>query len=273
MASFSDSPLEIIQEIIDNLQDDLLALRACSQTCQSLLPLCRKYIFRTISFTPRSWSARHQGLPRYITLFGTLLDSHSEIADYVQNLVYQLELPDFTDEDVPPVLEKFHRIQSFRFIGGDADWRALYPTLRESLSHIIHLRSVTRLEVSYLKNFPINTFIPCINLTDLTLSHTVTSVAVESNDYEHECLASDVVPQLRSFTFDLLGGRYAESLVDARRSKDVPVLDFSQLHTLSVNVDERSDLAAVHTIMGVTEKLETLYYSGMLPEPSFMSQD
>jgi hypothetical protein len=272
MASFSDSPLEIIQEIIDNLQDDLLALRACSQTCQSLFPLCRKYIFRTVSFTPRSWSARHQGLPRYITLFGTLLDSHSEIADYVQNLVYRLELPDFTDEDVPRILEKFHRIQSFRFIGGDADWRALYPTLRESLSHIIHLRSLTCLEISYLKNFPINTFIPCINLTDLTLSH-ITSVVVKSNGYEHECFVSDVVPQLRSFTFDLLGGRYAQSLVEARRSKDLPVLDFSQLHTLSVNVDEHSDLAAVHTIMRVTEKLEILDYSGMLPEPSFISQD
>ncbi|KIJ90347.1 hypothetical protein K443DRAFT_116716 [Laccaria amethystina LaAM-08-1] len=49
MPSFTDSPPEIVKEIIDALQDDLPTLKACSQTCQSLLPLCRQHIYRTIS--------------------------------------------------------------------------------------------------------------------------------------------------------------------------------------------------------------------------------
>ena len=96
----------------------------------------------------RGTPAFSQSLPRYITLLGTLPDSNPEIADYVRDLV-QLELPDFTDRDVPRSSEKFHRIQSFQLIGGDPDWRALHPTLRESLSHNIYLRSLTRLDISY----------------------------------------------------------------------------------------------------------------------------
>ena len=99
--SFSDTPLEVIEEIIDSLRDDSAALNACSQTCQSLLPLCRKYIFQTVVLQPRSQEAKLRGLPRYVTLFGNLLDSNSQIADYVQNLIYRMETPDFEDESVP----------------------------------------------------------------------------------------------------------------------------------------------------------------------------
>jgi len=45
MAYFSDSPLEVIEQVINALQEDPAALKACSQTCSSLLPLCRKYSF------------------------------------------------------------------------------------------------------------------------------------------------------------------------------------------------------------------------------------
>ncbi|EDR02726.1 uncharacterized protein LACBIDRAFT_332258 [Laccaria bicolor S238N-H82] len=41
MTSFADFPPEIVKEIIDVLQHNLLSLKACSQTCQSLLPFCR----------------------------------------------------------------------------------------------------------------------------------------------------------------------------------------------------------------------------------------
>ena len=49
MACLSDLPLDIVEEIADNLQDDLPTLKAGAQTCLSFLLLCRKYIFRTIT--------------------------------------------------------------------------------------------------------------------------------------------------------------------------------------------------------------------------------
>src|SRR6266498_1377541 len=118
MAYFSDSPLEVIEQVIDALQEDPAALKACSQTCSSLLPLCRKYLFQSIQLTPRPWSpSQLPRLPRIIILFGRLLDSNPRIADYVQNLTYQTETPDFEDDDVPRVLERFRRVQFFRLVG------------------------------------------------------------------------------------------------------------------------------------------------------------
>ena len=261
MASFCDAPLEVIGEIIGSLQDDLPALRSCSQTCLSLLPLCRKYIFRTITLTPRPpESDIYCQLPRYITLFGNLLDSNPGVADYVRNLEYQISDPDVEDEDVPRILRKLHRIQSFELIG-DGDWHILQPALQQSLSYIISLPSITRLEISSFEVFPINIFIPCINLTDLTII-SIESAVMDSSEYEY--FASDAVPQLQSFTSRFTSGGFLKNLVEARRSKDVPVLDFSNLRALSVDVDEHSHFpAAVNALTKVAEKLETLYYFGL----------
>ena len=253
--SFSDAPLDIIGEIIDDLQDDSAALKACSLTCLSLLPLCRKYIFRTITLMPRSRGAKFRGLPRYITLLGNLLDTNSQIADYVRNLVYGIEVPDFKDESVPRILDKLHQIQSFRFAAHSCiNWGALRPDLQESLSRMIH--TMTHLDITFI---PIDIFIPCISLINLRLDSITGTV---TDGYEHGYFGQDAVPQLQSPTLGNSSGRYTQSLVEAKRSKDVPVLDFSNLRTLSVRINKGSDFTAFHTLMKVTKKLETLDYMG-----------
>ena len=251
-------PLEVIGEIIDSLQDDLPALRSCSQTCSSLLPLCRKYIFRTITLMPRPYL---QQLPPYMTLFGNLLDSNPGVADYVQNLEYQISVRDFEDEAVPRILRKFRWIRSFQLIGF-VEWHVLQPALQQSLSYIISLPSIKRLQISNFRVFPINIFIPCINLTDLTMI-SVESAVMDNSEYEY--FVSDAVPQLQSFTSSFIRGEYLKKLVEARRSKDVPVLDFSNLRTLSVDLDEYSHLASVHALTKVAEKLETLHCFSLYP--------
>ena len=252
--AFFDIPLEVIEEIIDSLQDDPAALKACSQTCQSLLLLCRKYIFRTINLvTPREANA-----PSCITLFGSLLDRNPQISDYVRNLTYYLETPDLFLESVPRTLDKLHRIQSFQFIGDRrTDWSALHPDLRESLSHIIH--SVTHLDITFIKALPIDIFIPCRNLINLKLDSIAGTV---TDSYEHGYLKQDAVPRLQSLTLGSSCGRYMQSLIEAKRSKDIPVLDFGDLRTLSISIGEDSDLAVFRALMKVTKKLETFHCTG-----------
>jgi len=261
MVYFSDSPLEVIEQIIDALQDDISSLKACSQTCLSLLPLCRKYLFQSIKLTPRPGPPPQlPRLPRYIVLFGRLLDSNPGIADYVRNLVYQAEIPDFEDDDVARVLERLHRVQFLQLIGVGVVWDTLRPRFRESLSNIIQSRSVIRLEISQVINFPITTFIPCINLLDLTLNE-LQGAVVES--HEQESSMSETIPQLQSFSFGVGDGEYVNALLKARRSNDLPMLDFSNLRTLNANVENPSDLVATHALIKATEKLETLDYIGM----------
>ena len=44
-SKFSDFPIEIIERIIDDLENDIAALTAVSETCHALLPTCRKHLF------------------------------------------------------------------------------------------------------------------------------------------------------------------------------------------------------------------------------------
>jgi hypothetical protein len=149
MASFSDSPLEIIEEIINALQDDIAALEACSQTCSLLLPLCRKFLFRSIRIAPRSYPQRSR--PRLLTLFGILLNSNPGISELVRNLVFHICSVDVYDDDVPLVLGRLHHLQSFELGIGErmmTGWNEFHQPFREALLRLIQLPSVSRLEIS-----------------------------------------------------------------------------------------------------------------------------
>ena len=262
MTRLSDLPFDIVGEIVDNLQDDLAALKSGAQTCLSLLLLCRKYIFRTITLGPRCRSIRS---------FASLLDTNPRIVDYVQNLVYvQPTCMNDLDCFVPPILDKFHRIHYFELSGNlDMDWSKLGPRLRESLSRIIH--SATQLNICSIANFPISIFIPCINLIELTL-YFKEPIVDDMNSYEHEYFDHDALPQLQSLILNRSAVTYrghdtAVTIVDARCSEHIPVLDLSNLRTLSVHILDEEDLKAIHAVTKVTKKLETLSYeySGMYP--------
>ncbi|EDR03617.1 uncharacterized protein LACBIDRAFT_306978 [Laccaria bicolor S238N-H82] len=260
MASFSDSPLEIIAEIIDALQDDIAALEACSQTCSLLLPLCRKYIFRSIHISARSYPQRSR--PRLIKLFGILLKNNPGISDLVRNFVFRMCSPDLEDDEVPWVLGRLHHLQSFELGIGDPttiEWNALRQPLRDVLLRLIQLPSLSRLRISYIYDFPITVFFPCMNLADLTLTCiTKPTMAVR---YEEDISAPEAAPQLQSFAFRRDRGSYTMYLLNARRPNGVPVLDFSKVRTLTVEADREQDLVAIHALIRATKQLETLKYT------------
>ena len=88
-------PLELVEFTIDllNSDEDIDAIKACSQTCKALLPRCRKHIFFTIDLDPRLHSGHispnhdeDDARPRRMKLFLDLLDQTPDIAFYVQDL-------------------------------------------------------------------------------------------------------------------------------------------------------------------------------------------
>ena len=93
--------------------------------------------------------------------------------------------------------------------------------------------------------------------------------------YEQNNSASKAIPQLRSFSFGVGGGGYANALLKVKRSNGLPVLDFSNLRALNVNVEGPSDLVVTHALIKATEKLETLDYigTGMHQIPSRVNRD
>jgi len=262
MAPFFDSPLEIIEEIINSLQDNPTALKACSQTCSSLLPVCRKYIFRSIRITTRCYPQRSLRLPRVITLFGILLSNNPGISDLVQNLVFHVCLRDVDDDDVPRVLGRLHHLQSFELKFEDlmaGKWSTLRQPFRDALLRLIHLPSVSRLNISNIYDFPVTAFFPCINLADLALARIAKPTTTVAG-YENGSSAQETSPQLQSFAFHMNSNSYAMQLLNARRPNGVPMLDFSEVRILSVEAYAEEHLMAIQAFIGATKKLETLVY-------------
>ncbi|KAF8870587.1 hypothetical protein CPB84DRAFT_1717056 [Gymnopilus junonius] len=270
MASFSDIPLEIIYQVIDALQDDLPALKACSQTCRVLLPLCRKYIFQTVRLIPRSGpsSAQIRSPPRLITLFGRLLNRNPGIADYVQNLVYTTESLDLQGDnylEVLRTLERFPRVQLFHFHSANAEWNA-YELLSLGLANIIQSSSLKCLELSNIRSLPMSIFIPCINLTYLSLSFIGDGGTTQSREQLH--FSRESVAQLQSLKFRR-SAEYMKTLVTAKCSDNLPVLDFSGLRSLEVIAYGDSDLVSAYAVISITDKLETFICTAVDLENGF----
>ena len=102
------------------------------------------------------------------------------------------------------------------------------------LLRLIHLGSVSRLEIANIQNCPIKAFFSCVNLVDLTLFR-VTGSAVGNHDDEHgeEAFVPETPPQLRSFALNSGSDPHVLHLLNDRRSNGgTHVLDFGSVRKL-----------------------------------------
>lgn len=188
--SFSDAPLEVIGEIIDNLQD-----RFC-------------WFEGMLADMP---------IPSPIVLWIHLSNYHSHApflggktlrSSMLHHIVWKSSGYQFADL----WLHSESHIQNrdswlwgrvcalnpssnsiFSFSGHRCmDWSALCPDLQEYLLCMIH--SVTHLDISFI---PIGIFIPCINLVDLRLDSITGNV---TDSYKYGYFGQDTILQWQSLT-------------------------------------------------------------------------
>ena len=248
--SWSATPVEIVTEIIYNLKDSRAALSSCSQTCKTLLPICRQHIFRTIHLDSQSDK---------ILSFGGILYRNPEIVDYVRVLSFKLHASDLpVGEDVPRVLNKLEKICDFTLIGPRAhdDWEDFDESLKQSILHIIHSPYLKGLMLGLsVKKFPFSTFTHCANLTSILLLCPITPLI------EHQDVTTGHKgPQLIKFTFLGHTGDTVLGLFHSRVLGEVaiPIVDFSCLRDLGCTITDSFDNEAAAEILGHSEKLEVL---------------
>ncbi|EDR12622.1 uncharacterized protein LACBIDRAFT_311219 [Laccaria bicolor S238N-H82] len=273
MSSFADCPLDVIELIIELLQGDLEALKACSQTCGALLPLCRKYIFQSVllisshSIGYRAYRSRRLSTVTVIRPKNWhLLDTNPTISEYIHTLTYFISTDDFSNDDVPCVLERLHHVRSFDVISRyeKTDWKQTPPRLRDALLPVVQSRFITRLVIS-VSGFPITAFLACVNLTDLSVYFVDFDYAGVAEQEPSTLISSDlnfeVVPRLQLFAYGFMGERYAMKLLNAKCPNGGPMLDFTNVRTLSIYPGEQSNLATAHALVKITNNLETLRYN------------
>ena len=239
-------------------------MKACSQTCQSLLPLCRSHIYGTISLNGRDLPAVQR--LRIIKSLKLLLDINPNIAHYVRNLVYEIDFKG--DEDVNVgVLEKLHPVQTLELHGCGAYWNKLGSPMQKALLRLFHSHSLTRVRISFFWDFPVTAFIPCNTLTQLELD-TLRFTAAAECDNNKEPTTLDPVPHIQSFAFGSADD-FAMKVFHAKRSTGVPMLDFSNLKVLNIHASPRCGFEGRKTLLQASEKIEILHYQGMHSRNSF----
>ena len=171
-------PLEIVEFVIDvlNADDEIDAIKACSQTCKALLPRCRKHIFFRIDLDPRLNSRRispncdsDDALPRRMTQFLDLLDQTPDIAFYLQDLDLYIYLEDSDCPRTIHVLNMLSNLTAFSLrhdLSGLGDfnslnWDDLCPNFISCIHRIISSPKLTQLEFASFTNFPPSTFSWC----------------------------------------------------------------------------------------------------------------
>ena len=176
-------PLDIIENIIDILINDdangLQYVTAFSLVCQSFLPFCRKHIFSSIHIKlDDSYTHPLTGNP-YSEAFGRLLLKTPAIAKYVRHLNICIIRQDIIRRSyagsgylfgqVPRQLTRLQSLTIWHSHYPHNDWNNNSSSMQRSLLNLMHLPTLSHLNLRWISNFPISELITCTNLKHLSV--------------------------------------------------------------------------------------------------------
>jgi len=242
-------PLDIVLYIIDLLaygdyEKDIKSLKALSQACKSMVPLCRKHLFSTL----------------YLGLslergFSDLLSKNPDIAYYVRCLDYYVRIPvgDYTLY-ILDMLKERSSLQSIYLSSPGLDWNDFPESMRSSLVSLIELPTVINLYIFYLKGFPATVLSGCSNLNTLQLGGVEITSPEVNQVISHIKIPTPASLYIVEGTFGL-----AALLNSAGLHAGGPIVDFSRLQKAEINhVKSRDDIGQVYELIKVSTRLEHL---------------
>ena len=224
-------PFELLEYIVDFLHDDSNALRACSLTCQSLIPAARKYLFRRIVLK------RVSDTLRFLQALDSSADTQFSVASYVRDL----------------------RLPFMGFVKGGKKQRRyeLVRRVLRNLQHLSQLRMYTFDWLGFMESLRVDAgagslrdamaaFFPLQELKELIIDH-----LVSRSSYELTLFIS-IFPQLEQLEMRQLISLHAPGtwvpLPDAPGGwdKDLPAAGEmgTHLRTLAVSFDLGSQTMA-----------------------------
>ena len=244
-------PLDIFLIIVDLLADgdneNIKSLRILSQTCKSMVPLCRKHLFSSLRLRGELNSER----------FSDLLSKNPDIARYVRNLNYRIYLLHISGHDlnILNMLKECSSLQSIELSSSGKwnSWNTLTESVRSSLVSLIQLPTVTFLHIHTFDGFPATALSGCGNLIDLKLGE-INLAPPEVN----QVISRSKIPAPVSLYIDTDTYGLAALLKSASLDAGNPIIDFSRLQKAEFEVQSRDDLDQANEVIKVTTRLEYL---------------
>jgi len=168
-------PFDIIALIIDIVGDTDL-LKELALVSHSFLQICSKHLFATVEL--------HDGQPGHYYRasskkgFIKLLKSRPDVVKYISTLTYRVGY-NINDDDhlLLPILSNFptiSRLNCFKIttpFSSRFDWNTLDSSLKSAFLHLMHLPTINHIDLSSIKNFPLSSLTPSVNLLRLDMSH------------------------------------------------------------------------------------------------------
>jgi hypothetical protein len=258
-------PLDVCGIIIDilasnKLDPGLISVKKCSLVSQSFLPLCRKHIFATIKIDDPlgvlepSYSDSDEGPHHVLEEFMQLIKRTPEIGNYIRHLELCFEEGDELD-DFPRTMQCLTRLESLAIsqFNESLEWRNLKWPIRNALLRLMHLPTLTALTLRFIHGFLVTDLVHGINLRRLKLK-SITFFEDSADEPPTAMILPAKLVQLQELSVQSSTGGM-ERIANARRSDGLPVIDPTQLTTVSVMCNCVDDMDALRTFLKQSEQL------------------
>ncbi|KJA14245.1 hypothetical protein HYPSUDRAFT_208872 [Hypholoma sublateritium FD-334 SS-4] len=250
-------PFDILSYITNILviESDNESLRAFSLLCKFMVPLCRQYLFSSVTLrSSKSTTPKGIGLTRF-------LSGSPDTTCRIKNLEFVVETPTSTSQDVLDILKimlsQSTSLQSITFSSlGWPDWNVLHKPTKALLVSLIQLPTVTHLKLGAIKNFPLVALSFCSGLTDFSVSaYPYKAISPDSGQIvSRSKIPSPVSLYIRHFysAIAILMRPPSPNVID-------PIMDFSRLVDASFHICSENDASQMAELLKTAGRLQTLF--------------
>ena len=261
----SDLPIEIITQIIDNVgeNEDTNLLKELSLVSHSFHQICSKHLFATVDLYDEYNPMRRPASSK--KGFIKLLKSRPDVVKHIRKLTYNVK---YTHEDegrqsddfllspiLPDLLRTISRLNCLRINASKMNWNTLDSSLTSALLYLMHLPSVSHIDLSFIRNFPLSSLLPSVNLLRLDIFHLCRHNQLEEDGPSEIVVQSEIMPKIREFrTSD--STVLTRKLLHAERQDGRPAFNFMDLRQVSMDFDRPEDEANIRYMLQNAKLLE-----------------
>ena len=234
-------PFDIIALIIDTVgeNEDTTLLKELALVSHSFLQTCTKYLFAIVEL--------HDAIPNYHVAsskkgFVKLLQNRPDVVQYIRKLTYKVD-PSFDNDDrLSPILPNFLRtISSLNRLtitsSKLSNWDTLNSSLTSAFLHLMHLPTTKHIDLSYIRNFPLNCLTPSVNLHRLDIFHMrcfLPHELLEEDGPIYTAVQLEMTPKIREFHTSE-SALLTSMLLHVKRQDGRQAFDFMDLRRLSIS--------------------------------------